>query len=135
MHKEPVILFVCEHGAAKSVIAATHFNRLAEEAGLQMAIAAMPLAPGYRTTLRTAETGMQQRIRYWSLQVAGEESVTVPAGTFQTYKVVVEPIDDEGGGMTFWVSKDAPRVIVKGEAKLPAMMGGGTATSVLTGRS
>ncbi len=28
------IVFVCEHGAAKSVIAATEFNRLAEEKGL-----------------------------------------------------------------------------------------------------
>jgi arsenate reductase (thioredoxin) len=28
------ILFVCEHGSAKSVIAAAHFNRLAEQRGL-----------------------------------------------------------------------------------------------------
>ncbi len=28
------ILFVCEHGAAKSVVAAAYFNRLAEEKGL-----------------------------------------------------------------------------------------------------
>lgn len=28
------IVFVCEHGAAKSVIAAAHFNRLAKEKGL-----------------------------------------------------------------------------------------------------
>ena len=30
----PTIVFVCEHGSAKSVIAAAHFNRLAEEKGL-----------------------------------------------------------------------------------------------------
>jgi arsenate reductase len=30
----PVILFVCEHGAARSTIAAAYFNRLAEERGL-----------------------------------------------------------------------------------------------------
>jgi protein-tyrosine-phosphatase len=29
-----IIVFVCEHGAAKSVIAAAHFNRLAAEKGL-----------------------------------------------------------------------------------------------------
>ena len=29
-----VVLFVCEHGSAKSVIAAAHFNRLAEQRGL-----------------------------------------------------------------------------------------------------
>jgi protein-tyrosine-phosphatase len=28
------VVFVCEHGAAKSVVAAAHFNRLAEERGL-----------------------------------------------------------------------------------------------------
>jgi arsenate reductase (thioredoxin) len=28
------ILFLCQHGGAKSVIAAAHFNRLAEERGL-----------------------------------------------------------------------------------------------------
>jgi arsenate reductase (thioredoxin) len=32
--KPQVILFVCEHGSAKSVIAAAHFNRLASEKGL-----------------------------------------------------------------------------------------------------
>lgn len=29
-----VIMFVCEHGSAKSVVAAAHFNRLAEQEGL-----------------------------------------------------------------------------------------------------
>jgi arsenate reductase len=33
MNQTPVIIFVCEHGAAKSVIAATYFNHLAEKAG------------------------------------------------------------------------------------------------------
>ena len=32
---EPTVLFVCEHGAAKSIIAAAHFNDLAEKRGLQ----------------------------------------------------------------------------------------------------
>lgn len=31
MPQNPVIIFVCEHGAAKSVIAAAYFNKLAEE--------------------------------------------------------------------------------------------------------
>ncbi len=28
--RAPVVVFVCEHGAAKSIVAAAHFNRLAE---------------------------------------------------------------------------------------------------------
>jgi protein-tyrosine-phosphatase len=31
---EKMVVFVCEHGAAKSVVAAAHFNRLAQERGL-----------------------------------------------------------------------------------------------------
>ena len=32
----PTVLFICEHGSAKSVVAAAHFNRLAEERGLPL---------------------------------------------------------------------------------------------------
>jgi protein-tyrosine-phosphatase len=31
---KPTIIFVCEHGAAKSIIAAAYFNKLANDAGL-----------------------------------------------------------------------------------------------------
>ena len=31
MKQNPTIIFVCEHGAAKSIIAAAYFNKLAEE--------------------------------------------------------------------------------------------------------
>jgi hypothetical protein len=31
----PTILFICEHGAAKSVIAAAYFDKLAKERGLK----------------------------------------------------------------------------------------------------
>jgi arsenate reductase len=34
------ILFLCQHGGAKSVIAASHFNRLATESGLPFVAAA-----------------------------------------------------------------------------------------------
>jgi protein-tyrosine-phosphatase len=30
------VLFICEHGSAKSVVAAAHFNKLAEERGLDV---------------------------------------------------------------------------------------------------
>ena len=34
MKQEQTIVFVCEHGSAKSVVAAAHFDRLAGERGL-----------------------------------------------------------------------------------------------------
>ena len=36
MPQNPVIIFVCEHGAAKSVIAAAYFNKLAQETNLSV---------------------------------------------------------------------------------------------------
>jgi arsenate reductase len=36
MFQTPVIIFVCEHGAAKSIIAAAYFNRLAREENLSL---------------------------------------------------------------------------------------------------
>jgi dipeptidyl aminopeptidase/acylaminoacyl peptidase len=105
-----------------------------DEAALEAAILAMPLAGGFRTTLRAAEVGMMQRVRYWSLVVEGEESVTVPAGTFETFRVRLDPIDNEQGGATYWVNRAAPRVLVRSESKLPPAAGGGTAVSELVSR-
>ncbi len=36
MDQEPVVLFVCEHGTAKSIVAAAHFNKIAQETGLRV---------------------------------------------------------------------------------------------------
>src|SRR5689334_22706727 len=36
MKQDATILFVCEHGAAKSILAATYFNKLAAERQLQV---------------------------------------------------------------------------------------------------
>jgi protein-tyrosine-phosphatase len=53
----PTVVFVCEHGAAKSVIAAAHFNRLAAERGLPFRAVSRGtkpddvVAPGVRTGL------------------------------------------------------------------------------------
>ena len=34
MSQNPIIIFVCEHGAAKSILAAAYFNQLARKKGL-----------------------------------------------------------------------------------------------------
>ncbi|HSJ14453.1 MAG TPA: prolyl oligopeptidase family serine peptidase [Longimicrobiales bacterium] len=102
-----------------------------DQAALDLVLTALPLAEGYRTTLRTFEVGAQQRQRLWSLHVEGAESVTVPGGTFDTWKTVVSPLDGEGGAQTLWITRTTPRLIVRGEAELPAAAGGGTATTVL----
>jgi protein-tyrosine-phosphatase len=36
MRQDPIIVFVCEHGAAKSIIAAAYFNQFAQERNLRL---------------------------------------------------------------------------------------------------
>jgi len=45
MPQNPVIIFVCEHGAAKSVVAAAYFNKFALETGLEFRATARGINP------------------------------------------------------------------------------------------
>ena len=45
MSAQPVVLFVCQHGAAKSVIAARHFERRARGSGLTVECRSAGLEP------------------------------------------------------------------------------------------
>ena len=68
--------------------------------------------------------------------VVGEaETVDVAAGSFDALKATMSPLDGEGGEGTMWISREAPRTIVRSESKLPPQMGGGTATSELTAKT
>ena len=52
------ILFVCEHGAAKSVIAAAYFNKLASEANLELRAIARGTSPDAELSPKTV-AGLQ----------------------------------------------------------------------------
>lgn len=54
MSEDPII-FVCEHGATKSVIAAAHFNRLAEEQCLEMRAIARGTIPDLEISEQTIQ--------------------------------------------------------------------------------
>ena len=101
------------------------------DGALEAVILGLDLDADYRTTLRAIEIGMMNRVRFHSVRVDGAENVTVPAGEFETWKVVVEPIDDEGGGQTLWVTREPPRVMVQAETTLPPQMGGATVSAQL----
>jgi protein-tyrosine-phosphatase len=64
---EPRIVFVCEHGAAKSVIATAYFNKLAEERGLP-----------YRATFRG--TSPQEALSASAVEGLRSDGVPVPSG-------------------------------------------------------
>nr|WP_220338328.1 alpha/beta fold hydrolase [Wenzhouxiangella sediminis] len=103
------------------------------DAALEAVILGLPLELGYGTPIRIAEVGMQQRVRYFQLEVTGRESVEVPAGEHEAWKLTLEALDGEGGNMTMWVSTETPRKVLKVEGKLPPQMGGGDYTTVYTG--
>jgi hypothetical protein len=97
-----------------------------------IALEALPLAKGYTTTVRFFDL-ITQKTRPMFLEVTGVEDVTVPAGSFEAYKIELKPLDGEPGGGTLFVSEKDPRCIVRATMQLPAMLGGGTSTTELTG--
>jgi hypothetical protein len=54
------------------------------------------------------------------VKVAGAENVTVPAGSFEAFKLEVTSPEDEPGRTTVWVAKDS-RTVVKIVAVIPLM--------------
>ena len=100
----------------------------ADGAGAHEAIGALPLAEGYSATFRNFDV-RQQKVQLKQAKVAGAESVTVPAGTFEAWKVEIASADGEPGTTTVWVAKDS-RKVVKTVATLP-QMGGAVVTTEL----
>lgn len=49
------VIFVCEHGAAKSIIAAAHFNRLAEQYGFDLRATARGTNPDAELALKAVQ--------------------------------------------------------------------------------
>ncbi len=101
----------------------------ADGPGAAAVIAALPLAEGYSTTFRNFDI-MSQQVRPRQLKVTGSEKVTVPAGTFDAFKVEVTPASGSGESSTIWVDKSSRRA-VKIVTVLP-QMNGAIATAELT---
>ncbi len=102
-----------------------------EETAMLFAIEALPLAEGYMTTLRTYDL-MSGKVRPMALEVTGMETVTVPAGSYETYKIELKQLDGGPDNATIFVSEKDPRCLVRGTFQLPAQAGGGTFTLELS---
>lgn len=77
-------------------------------------IGCLPLAEGYSTTVRDWDI-VRLKERLWRLKVTGAERVTVPAGTFDSYKVELTANDGTGDKETAWIAKES-RMPVKVDA-------------------
>jgi hypothetical protein len=117
------------NGEAKPIDAATGGTLFADGAGTYDVIAALPLADGYSLSFRNFDV-MKQKPQLKQLKVVGSESVTVPAGTFDAYKVEIVSTDNDADKQTVWITKDT-RKVVKIAAMLPGS-GGAVLTSELT---
>jgi dipeptidyl aminopeptidase/acylaminoacyl peptidase len=98
----------------------------ADGAGATDVIATLPLADGYTATYRNIDARTMQP-KSMALKVVGSEQVTVPAGTFDAFKVEIDSTD--GAKTTLWIAK-TPRKPVKSVSVSPAM-NGATITSEL----
>jgi dienelactone hydrolase len=101
----------------------------ANAAGAKQAISCLPLAEGYTTTYRNFDV-QKQKVKLMQLKVTGVEQVTVPAGTFDAYKVEITSADGGPDKETLWVARDSHKP-VKETIVLPAM-GGALLTQELT---
>ena len=101
----------------------------ADGAGAFEVIASLPLADGYSLTFRNFDV-QKQKPQIKQLKVVGTESVTVPAGTFEAYKVEILDAANEADKQTVWIDKGS-RKVLKISAVLPNL-NGAVLTSELT---
>jgi len=117
------------NGQERPITADLGGSLFADGPGSAAVIAALPLAEGYSTTFRNFDI-MTQQVKPRQLKVTGSEKVTVPAGTFDAFKVEITPAEGTGETTTVWVDK-ASRRAVKIVSVLP-QMNGAIATAELT---
>ncbi|NBO65257.1 MAG: S9 family peptidase [Acidobacteria bacterium] len=92
----------------------------ADGAGSAELLATLPLTEGFTTVFRNFDLNTQKP-SVKELKVVGVEKVTVPAGTFDAYKVEVADADG-GGRTTYWFARDGRRSL-KTSAVMPQFNG------------
>ncbi len=93
----------------------------ADGAGTFEVIASLPLAEGYSLSFRNFDL-QKQKPQIKQLKVLGTESVTVPAGKFDAYKVEILATDNEADKQTVWIDKGS-RKVLKISAVIPSLNG------------
>jgi hypothetical protein len=117
------------NGQAKPIDADPGGALFADGAGTFEVLASLPLADGYSMSFRNFDV-MKQKPQIKQLKVIGTESVTVPAGTFDAYKLEIVAADNDADKQTVWIDKGS-RKVLKISAVLPSL-NGAVLTSELT---
>ena len=100
----------------------------ADGAAAKHSLSCLPLAEGYTTTYRNFDV-QQQKVKLMQLKVMGVEKVTVPAGTFDAYKVEITSADGGNDKETLWVARDTHKPVK--ESSVLSAMGGAVLTQEL----
>jgi hypothetical protein len=101
----------------------------ADGSGGEDVLATLPMAKGYSTEYLNFNIGSQQ-VKRLQLRVMDEETVTVPAGTFDTWKAIITSLDGGSDTYALWVEKRTHR-LVKFAISIPNL-GDALATAELT---
>lgn len=102
---------------------------LSDGAAADIAIATLPFREGYAATIKRF-VDMSATVKTSTVKLLGMDKIMQPSGSFEAFRVEIAPSESDGSSTILWIST-ADRTIVKSQATLPAMMGGGTMTSVL----
>ena len=97
----------------------------ADAAASKQSISCLPLAEGYSTTFRNFDV-QKQKVKLMLLKVSGIDKVTVPAGTFDAYKVEISSADGGDDKETIWIARDSHKAVK--ESAVLASMGGAILT-------
>jgi hypothetical protein len=98
------------NGQARPISVDLGGSLFADGAGQYDVIAALPLAEGYAVGYRNLDV-MKQKLAMKQLKVVGKESITVPAGTFDAYKVEITSADNEADKTMVWIARDTRKVL------------------------
>jgi zinc protease len=96
-------------GAKESAVNADVPAGALDDNVVQALLPLMPLAAGAKVPI-TVFQGGKGSASTWTVRVEGEESVTVPAGTFPAYKVALDGAEQP---LALYVSTAAPRRLLK----------------------
>ncbi len=116
------------NGQSKTISVDLDGPLFADAAEANFVVGSLPLAVGYGTAFRNFDL-QRQKAKPMQLRVAGMETVTVAAGTFEAFRVEISSADGGPDQSTIWIAKDT-RTPVK-MATLMVEMGGATLTAEL----
>jgi tetratricopeptide (TPR) repeat protein len=114
---KPGVVEVTSKGAGKDTVDRVEIDQPVYENDQFMWVARrLPLEVGYKTSLQLFPL-VVKRVIYPRLEVTAKEKVTVPAGTFECYKVeFAVDAPPFPPSQTYWFSADPNRYLVKFEA-------------------